>query len=120
MRISTHRRVYILICIRYIMELIKRIKNKLSYKMDCKRSYSRRMRENRLNTVSSGYYTTSPLSNKVIGVLCVVYGGVTILLPTGSIPMILLGLFLFACPFSIWELLKGLGSDIKYYVGVRI
>ena len=71
--------------------------------------------------IQEGKY--NPNTNKVnvvIGSLLVVYGGVTILLPTGSIAAIMLGMFLIACPISIRALFHGLWSDVKFYVGINI
>lgn len=100
--------------------MIKQLIAKIQYKMECVRSGRRKKQENRRMHNTICYDVTGKKLNKVIGLACIVYGAVTIAIPTGSIWAISLGLFLFACPFSIWSLLKRLGSDIKYYVGVRI
>lgn len=68
------------------------------------------------------YNTYTPNTNKinvVTGLACVLYGVVTILLPTGSLWAISLGMFLIACPISIKALLKGFWADIKFYVGIQ-
>ena len=67
--------------------------------------------------------TYKPNSNKVnvcIGGILILYGGITFILPTGSIMAILLGLFLISCPISIKCLLKGVYNDLKFYIGVRL
>lgn len=70
--------------------------------------------------IQKGVYT--PNHNKVnvvIGCLLVGYGGVTVLLPTGSIPCIMLGLFLISCPLSLCVLMRRLYKDVTSWVGVR-
>lgn len=117
--ISTNRKTYILISVRYVM-VIKEVIAKLSYKMECKRSKRRIARENRDNHNAYTYTPSKRIVNVVLGVVCVAYGVWTIYLPSGSIWAIGLGLTLISCPLSIWSLIKGLWRDIKFYVGCRI
>ena len=100
--------------------MIKRVVTAIKYKIDSKESKKRKMRENRDSWNNVTYDTKKRIVNIVLGLGCVGYGIVTIHLPTGSIWAISLGITLIACPFSIWQLLKGLYRDIKYYVGVRL
>ena len=68
--------------------------------------------------MQEGSYTPNKnKTNVVLGGIFVLYGSVTILLPTGSIFSIMLGLFLISCPISLRTLLKGLLGDIKFYMG---
>lgn len=62
----------------------------------------------------------TPRINKVnvcIGSVSVLYGVATIILPTGSIFAISLGVSLFLCPIPINRLVYNIVNDIKFKVG---
>lgn len=62
----------------------------------------------------------TPRINKVnvcIGSVSILYGIVTIILPTGSIFAISIGVSLFLCPIPINKLVYSIVNDIKFKVG---
>lgn len=99
---------------------MRMVYNNISYKMDEVRMIRRIRRENRDTHNRYTYTPSKRMFNVVTGIICIGVGVWTWYIPFTTLPLISLGLFLIACPFSMWELIKGLGSDIKYYVGVRI
>lgn len=52
--------------------------------------------------------------NMLVGGVCVLYGVVTLCLPTGSIPMILFGSMLVFSPFSLSLVVKQVYNDVKF------
>jgi len=63
------------------------------------------------------YKTEGKRLNKIVGFISVAVGIVTLPLPTGSIFLILGGMGLYSCPFSIRLLLKHKLEDIKIKLG---
>lgn len=87
------------------------MKNKNKNKYITLREYKRLQKVN-----SMAYAPKVSIVNRLVGIGFIVVGGVTLPLPTGSIFLIGIGLFLLTSPFNLYKSLLYKINDIRQYV----